>query len=224
MAVAVRSVMRRDVVAVAPDTPFKELVATVRDGTQRAVPVVDDLGRVLGVVSESDLLCHVAELPHWHVLESRRTQRARRTAAGRTAAQLMRSPAVTVADGATVREAAQLAFDADVRQLPVVDEFGRLEGLVTRGSLLAPFLRPDEELAADIRESVVTGGFCLDPRAVEVEVRGGVAMLRGQVESEAVRRRLAHAVADVEGVVAVDDALTCPADAHEPAGPLPLFY
>ena len=131
----VGDVMHPGVVAAHENAAFKQIVdALVRNGIS-AVPVIDDNRRVVGVVSESDLLARLSD--------GRPAPRAA------TARELMTAPPVVTQRGTPVADAAHLATQAGVRRLPVVDSDGVLVGIVTRADLLKGLLRPDEETTED---------------------------------------------------------------------------
>ena len=135
----VADVMTHGAVSATADTPYRDLVDMLEMRAINAVPVVDSFDRVLGVVSASDLL-HKIEFAGGvdppRVFESRQHRRDRRKAAGMLAQQLMSSPAVTVSNRTSVAEAARLMESAGVRRLPVIDDLGRLIGMVSIRDLL----------------------------------------------------------------------------------------
>ncbi|MGW1316403.1 CBS domain-containing protein [Streptomyces sp. NPDC002426] len=198
----VSDVMTRTVVAVGLDARFKEIVTAIDQWQVTAVPVLEGEGRVVGVVSEADLL------PKEELREEDATmigQRDRLTdyakAGALTARDLMSSPAVTVPLDATLPEAARLLARHGIKRLPVVDGEGVLKGIVSRADLLKVFLRTDEEIAAEVREEVVDRLFPVSRRNVSVEVADGRVTITGTVRDASlipVAERLAGAV---EGVV-----------------------
>jgi CBS-domain-containing membrane protein len=120
-----------------------------------------------------------------------------------TAAELMTSPAVTVRADATLAQAARQLALHHVKRLPVVDEWGMLAGIVSRADLLTVFLRPDEDIAEEVRREVVAYLFGEDATGVVVHVEDGVVKLTGRLADITlvpVAARLARAV---EGVVDV---------------------
>ncbi|MFJ9811051.1 CBS domain-containing protein [Streptomyces sp. NPDC101158] len=210
----VADVMTKKVVAVQPDAEFKEIVTAMDRWRVTAVPVVAGEGRVVGVVSEADLL--LKEEFHDHrlgLVEQLRRLDATAKAGSRRAKDLMTSPAVTVAPDATLPQAARLMAARHVKRLPVVDADGVIQGVVSRSDLLKVFLRPDEDLAAEVRHDVVDHLFPLSRDRVDVQVSAGVVTLRGEVRDRAlvpVAARLARAV---EGVVDVRCELGAGTDA-----------
>ncbi|MDC0765369.1 CBS domain-containing protein [Streptomyces sp. HD] len=212
----VRDVMTRDVAAVGRDAVFKDIVRTMQDRKVSALPVVDGGGRVLGVVSEADLL------PKEEFRDSdpdRYTQLRRLSdlakAGSVTADELMTSPALTVTADATLAQAARTLARARVKRLPVVNEAGRLEGIVSRTDLLKVFLRDDEEIAEEVRREVVAHLFQAPRSVVWVEVRDGVVRLRGRLRDPSLVPVAARLVRAVEGVVDVGFELDEPGS---PAG------
>ncbi|MCX5063953.1 MULTISPECIES: CBS domain-containing protein [unclassified Streptomyces] len=200
----VADVMTRAVITANRKDSFKDLVRIMQDHRVGALPVVDAVGRVMGVVSQADLL------PKEEFRNSdpdRYTQLRRLSdlakAGSVTAEELMTSPALTVRAGATLAQAARTMARSRVKRLPVVDAAGRLEGVVSRADLLKVFLRDDAAIAEEIRQEVVAYLLPAPASAVWVEVREGVVLLSGRVRDRAlvpVAARLARAV---EGVVDV---------------------
>ncbi|WP_369386492.1 CBS domain-containing protein [Streptomyces sp. CG1] len=205
----VSDVMTHAVVAVGRKALFKDIVERMEQWEVSALPVLEGDGRVVGVVSEADLL------PKEEFRDSdpdRFTQMRRLTdlakAGAATAEELMSTPAVTVHADATLAEAARIMALRHVKRLPVVNAESVLEGVVSRGDLLKVFLRPDNDLADEIRREVVDRLFPAPVEPVHVMVTEGVATLTGRVP-DATRIPLAvRLVRGVEGVVGVDCRLT----------------
>ncbi|MFE0653506.1 CBS domain-containing protein [Streptomyces sp. NPDC059534] len=205
----VADVMTRKVVAVQPGAEFKEIVAAMERWKVTAVPVIEGEGRVVGVVSEADLL--LKEEFHDHrlgLVEQMRRLDATAKAGSRRAEDLMTSPAVTVAPEASLPQAARLMASHQVKRLPVVGLGGTIQGIVSRSDLLKVFLRPDEDLAAEVRRDVVEHLFPLSQRRVDVRVEAGVVTLAGEVRDSALIPLAARLARAVEGVVDVRCELT----------------
>ncbi|MCI3278211.1 CBS domain-containing protein [Streptomyces cylindrosporus] len=207
----VSDVMTRSVAAVGRGAAFKDIVRTMQDRKVSAVPVVDGGNRVVGVVSEADLL------PKEEFRDSdpdRYTQLRRLSdlakAGSVTAGELMTSPALTVPADATLAQAAREMARARVKRLPVVDADGRLEGIVSRADLLKVFLREDEDIAEEVRREIVSYLFPAPASTVLVEVRDGVVTLGGRVHDTSLVPVAARLVRAVEGVVDVQFALDGP--------------
>jgi CBS domain-containing protein len=204
----VATVMTSDVVTVGPGTVYKEVVERLRDHRVSAVPVVDAEHRVIGVVSEADLLLKEErpDRPLGGPLVHPHGDAAR--AQARNAAALMSSPAVTVGPEATLTEAARLMHRKRVKRLPVVDVDGRLVGIVSRADLLQVFLRSDDAIATEVRDNVLRHALAIPPETVTVRVEDGVVRLQGQVETRSLASITARLVRAVEGVVEVENRLS----------------
>lgn len=163
-ATTVKDIMTTSVVAVREEADFKEMVAALHTRRISAFPVIDDANRVIGVVSEADLLLKEAGPALAHGL-GRLTQmpKERAKAAGITAVEVMTSPAVTIGADAPVTEAAALMQASRVKRLPVVDAAGRLRGIVSRADVLTVFERPDHEIWDEVVKGVIAGEIGLDP-------------------------------------------------------------
>ena len=220
----VGEVMTRDVVTVPPDLPYK-LVADllVRRGVS-AVPVVDATGLVLGIVSEADLLAKLeyADRTPRHPLSARRMRYRSRKAVGDSAAELMTAPAVTVSVTETVTRAARLMDAAGIKRLPVVDDGGRLLGIVARRDLLRLYTRPDAETRATLADGVLRS-LWLDRSTVDIEVVDGVVTLTGNVDRRSTAAVVVGFALGTPGVVDVVDRLTYDEDDSAHSGRLHPF-
>ncbi|MFG2041865.1 CBS domain-containing protein [Dactylosporangium sp. NPDC048998] len=209
-ALLVRDVMAKGVVTVAPDLAYKQIVDLLVDVGVSAVPVVGEDRRVLGVVSEADLL-HKVEFNgadvHAGLFERRRARLAKEKATGETAAQLMTSPAVTVPATATLTTAAQIMERENVKRLPVLDDDGELVGIVSRRDLLRRYLRTDDDIRAEILDGVLRRVLWIDPIEVDVAVTDGHVLLDGKVDRRSTAQIAVRLVRSVDGVVGVTDEL-----------------
>ncbi|HEY9373963.1 CBS domain-containing protein [Streptomyces sp.] len=198
--------MTREVVSVRGDAPFKEIARTLSRHQVTAVPVVDGGGRVLGVVSEGDLLRKTADqaatpgdLPAVPDLEA--WERAK--AEGTRAEELMSAPAVCTRPEWTVAEAARLMEVQGVKRLVVVDDEDRLVGIVSRRDLLGIFLREDDDIRREILEDVLGHTLRLEPSALAVEVHDGRVELSGRLPFRGMIPAIERMCATVDGVVSV---------------------
>jgi CBS-domain-containing membrane protein len=180
----------------------------LREFRVSACPVVNDAGRVIGVVSEADLLDKVTDcdLPVGLIrLRWKLGEESKITAV--TAGQLMTAPAVTIHADASVRIAARVMRDRRLKRLPVVGARGELIGIVSRVDLLGVYDRPDADILAEVC-SVAAGEFTIDPADLNATVSSGVVTLAGCVARQQVALELVARLRHVEGVVAVRDRLT----------------
>jgi CBS domain-containing protein len=209
----VAELMTTTVVSVRPETGYQRIADVLVEHRISAVPVVDADGKVLGVVSEADLLpkLNYPDRVPAHPLVSRRRREATRRAFGDTAGELMTSPAETIEATAPLARVARRLEAARVRRLPVVDDAGRLVGIVSRRDLIRLYARPDPEIWADVVDQVVEGMW-LDPTTVDVQVSAGVVTLTGQVDRVSTMEILVRLTRAVPGVVDVVDRLTASFD------------
>ena len=206
----VKDVMTSRVIWVERDAPFGAVAAAFHKYRVGAFPVLDDAGRLVGVVSEADLLAKLALDGEEHlprsiggILHHQQLDKARAT----TAAELMTALPVTVSPDDTVEQAARLMFQRRVRHLPVVDADYRLAGIISRADVLSVFNRADKDIAEEVTADVALTASPDD--AISVAVRDGIVTLTGTAQAEtghAIARRVRH----IEGVVAVRDRMRYP--------------
>jgi CBS-domain-containing membrane protein len=212
----VGSVMTADVVRAEYGTPFKEVARLLAGHRISGLPVVDEDDKVIGVISETDLMVRQAETPdpfapapRFRFPRFNRSARRRAVKArARTAGQLMTVPPVTAHADDTIVEAARTMARRRVERLPVLDEEERLVGIVTRRDLLRVFLRPDRDIRAEVIEQVLVGTLWLAPRTVDVSVTEGVVTLAGHMERRSETEIAVSMARQVDGVVAVVDGLS----------------
>jgi CBS domain-containing protein len=223
MSWTVDKVMTSKVLAVRATTGYKELVRLMSERGISALPVVDVLdseGRLVGIVSEADLLRKEERMGGGR--RPRLPRRGTEAKAGAlTAAELMTSPVVTVRPDDTLAHAARVMHRRAVKRLPVVDGDGRLVGIVSRADLVKPFLRSDESILHEVRENVLAGGLGLDPQALRVAVEDGVVTLEGELETRLLVDLATRLVRGIEGVVDVKERLACRPDDTAPGTPPP---
>ncbi len=210
----VNDVMTRSVAAVRETAGDKEIITIMQRRHISSLPVLDAADRVVGLVSEADLLFkEVGPEPFTGPAGSllatgRRGERAK--AAAVTAGELMSQPAVTIGPDATLAEAAKMMYARRVKRLPVVDDADRLIGIISRIDVLSVFGRPDEQIRDDVIKKVIAGEFSLDPSAFGVTVAAGIVTITGQADTDAVALRLLNTVKHIEGVIDVRDRLGYP--------------
>jgi CBS domain-containing protein len=215
------------VVSVRADTGYKEIASLLADRQISAVPVLDDTSHVLGIVSEADLLAKESLLEDGEsrvpLFVGARTRATRTKAAGRSAADLMTSPAITIGPDEDVVQAARLMESRRVKRLPVADAQGRLLGIVSRRDVLRLFVRPDREIREEVQEEVLLKMLWVDPAPLEVTVADGVVHLHGEVENRTLAELIGSVVRRTDGVVAVVNNLTFTIDDTKettPQGPI----
>ncbi len=203
----VEDVMTTDVWKVQSDTLLKEAAEILTKQRISGLPVVDGEDHVVGVLSEGDILFKETGKPEkesfldrWLALP---LTGLNEKLAARTVGESMTAPAVTISAKRPLAVAANLMIDEGVKRLPVVDDTGRLIGIVTRADLVRAFVRSDEEIAAEIREDVIRRTLWIEPDTVQVIVEGGEVRLAGEVETKTDAEVIPGLVQRVPGVVTV---------------------
>lgn len=201
-----KDVMTSPVVTVRPDAPLVEAARIMARRRISGLPVVDEEGHLVGIVTEADLLLKEAGpggLPLLVHADSppSELQPLLRRYEGRVVADAMTREVVTAQEDTPLHQVAALMARKNVNRIPIVR--GRqLVGIVSRNDVLKAFLLDDAELARQVEEALreleVPAG------AVQVHVSDGVVRLRGRLSSPAEARLVALVVRGLDGVVGVD--------------------
>lgn len=208
----VSDVMTEKVFTVDSDTPLKIVATRMLEYGVSGMPVVDG-DRVLGVISETDVLFKERTAPDrkglvdWLVHYAEDPPLAKLEA--RTAGQAMTTPAVTIAPGRSVADAAERMLELSIDRLPVVDG-DSLVGIVTRTDLVRAFTRGDEEIERDIREDGILRRFWLSTATIQITVEEGIVALAGRVASKELADSIVEFAEQTPGVVSVESKLTWP--------------
>lgn len=135
----VRDVMTKDVVSVKGDSDIYEVSRLLSENRVSGLPVVDEENRVIGVLSEADLL-HMAGIEKGHsfrdILKYLLGEPFPKNRAGSMVGDIMTSPAITTTPGADIREVAVMLDEKRIKRLPVVDENNKLIGIISRGDII----------------------------------------------------------------------------------------
>jgi len=202
-------VMTSEVVSARPDWSLKQAARTMIDAGISGLPVVDDDGVVVGIVTEADFIEAEA---------GRSTGRRRRlydtvfgekkTRVPSTVGAAMTRDPVSVDRNTTIAEAARLMTERRIKRLPVLDPDGRLEGIISRGDVLVAFARDDDVIADAVERGIVHKILMLDSSDVSVRVTDGVVSLTGAVPTRSDARLLEELICRIEGVVRCDSDLS----------------
>jgi CBS domain-containing protein len=146
MSTTVADVMSHDPIVVQPDTPLSEAIQILAKNRISGLPVVDPSGKLVGVISETDLMwqetgatppAYIMLLDSVIYLENpARYERELHKALGQTVGEAMTKDPVTVKPNKPLREAAQLMHERSIHRLPVLDDEGRVTGILTRGDII----------------------------------------------------------------------------------------
>ncbi|MFJ8962704.1 CBS domain-containing protein [Lentzea sp. NPDC102401] len=206
-------VMSRRVLAAAPDMPFRELVGAMIAADVSVVPVIDAVGRPVGLVSEVDLAAKLefhggAESPP--ILAGAHARSRWHKAFGCCAADLMTAPAVMVAEDMPLCLALRVLAGERMDALCVVNDRGTLVGLLTRRDALRLFLRGDDAIRGDLERQLF--GAAPTKHRVVVRVAGGVVTLDGALCLRSATERAEWIAHGVAGVIAVRNNLSFDVD------------
>lgn len=215
-----KDVMTTGVITVTPDTTVSKIAGLLLEKHISAVPVVDEMGQLVGIVSEGDLL-HRAETdterkPSWW-LELLRTPEDKAfdyvKTHGRKASEVMTRRLITVEENTDIREIANILEEKRIKRVPVV-RGAHLVGIVSRADLLRGLVtRPMEAAGADedttrkdiLKRAREEAGVV--DTLLNVTVADGVAHLWGSVDTEAERRAVQVVAENTPGITEVVDHL-----------------
>ena len=189
MSWTVADVMTKDPVTVGPGTSFKACTNLMRIHELSAVPVVDSECRILGIVSEADLLAKEAR-PLGGKANAMR------------ASELMTADLITTTAGSPLATAASLMFQHHVKILPVVDPQRHVIGVVSRAQVLKVFLRSDESIRKEVVRSLGDAPS-LELAESQIEVTDGVVHAYGVAEADRAAQLIIRRVMKIPGVVGV---------------------
>jgi CBS-domain-containing membrane protein len=203
----ISDVMTTDVAVVNPATGFKEAVELLVKRNVSGLPVLDEAGSLVGVVTEADLMSKEAFGEKLRPIEAvlgfvNGDHHWSAKAAALTVGDLMTATPVTAGPQEDVRTAARRMLDRGLKRLPVVED-GRLVGIVSRHDLLALYHRDDTDIAADIAARLASPLYAPEQNTVTATVSDGVVTLTGEVRWELEVPIVAGLAGHVPGVVAV---------------------
>ena len=214
-------IMTQPVITVTPETRIAEAARLLLQHRISGLPVVDDGGRVVGIVTEGDLLRR-SELgterqrPRWLelLMGPGRLARDYVDAHGRTVGEVMSEDVASVTPQDALRDVVRLMEKRDIKRLPVIED-GRLVGIVSRANLVRVLVHAMTRAAVprsdmEIRESILSeiAKEPWGPRfSVDVTVENGVVELHGSITDERERTALRVVAENVPGVKAVRDRL-----------------
>lgn len=217
----VSEVMSSDLITVRPDTRLKEAARLMIDASVSGLPVVDDDGRLVGIVTEADFVDQEAQ----HSWGQRRSlldplfgRGDRALADADFVGDVMTGKVATIGVDDSLSAAARDMVKRKVKRLPVVDADGRLVGIVSRSDVLKAFVREDYEIEAEVRALLEGRVLPIDPGLVAIIVEDGVVTLSGEVDARADARVLVDYVDHVDGVVRVDNRLSWHVDDRRAEG------
>lgn len=215
----VEEIMTRDVIAVAPETSVHEAARRMADHEVSGLPVVDDTGKVVGIVSDGDLIVRQKgqeRLPLWRLFfgDAERLAREYQKAHGTTVGEVMTRSVITVSPDLPIDSAAAILDRHQIRRVPVVAD-GQLVGIVSRGDLVKALAtappreeapHPDAQLVQEMKDRLAREPW-VSNRAIVVQAKDGILSLWGVVASEAEKSALETMARTIGGVKGLDNHL-----------------
>lgn len=215
----VEQIMTTDVVSARPDTPLKDIARTLTERSISALPVLDEHGRLLGIVSEQDLLPRAHEAPARQGLVARlRGKPNGHPPTAHVAADVMSSPVIAIEPFCSIPGAAAMMRNRGVKRLPIIRQ-ERVVGIVSRGDVIRAVARDDAEVRREVRDLIAFHqGLWSDPLPVDVSVVDGETTLRGVVERRTMAETLPTLIERIPGVLNLSSELTWQDDDRFAAG------
>ena len=206
--------MASDVISVRRETTLRDAARLMVEKGISGLPVTDEDGTLVGVVSEGDFLRKEVDRGDLMgrgllgVLFDNRDSLAEAENVG----EVMAENLFTVSPDATLVEAARTMTTHGVKRLPVVTREGKLVGVISRRDIVAAFTRPDELIEDEIREDILARLLFLDPTLLEIEVKGGIVEISGELPTRTDTRLLEAMVQRTDGVIRADINVTWKVD------------
>lgn len=222
----VRDVMTTDPIRVTPDTGLREAARLMVRHRVSGLPVVDERGRLVGILTEGDFIRQEAtrDRPHGvSLLDALFGEGELAAVTAETVSEVMTRSVVTITPEATLGEAARVLGRRNLKSLPVVDLDGELVGIISRADVVGAFAKPDDVIEDEIREDVIRRLLFLDPQLVTVSVDDGVVSLAGELENRTEVQLLEELSRRIAGVVKVESRLTYKVDDRRLEGTNPLL-
>lgn len=209
----VRDLMTTDPITTTPDTLLKDAARLMVQAKVSGLPVVRD-GELVGIVTEGDFLRQEAnrDQPYRFSLLDALFGDDPAPPIVETVGEVMSEQVLTVSPDTGLSEAARIMANRRVKRLPVVDDDGRLIGIISRADVVNAFTKPDEVIEDEIREDIVRRLLFLDPKAVQVSVKDGVVTLGGELENRTEAHLLEELTRRIDGVIRVVSNLTFQVD------------
>ena len=202
----VRDVMSAPAVSLSPDTAYAEIVHRFLSSDIGGMPVVDEAGRLLGIVTEADLLFKEAYRPGSHDdVIALRAARWQHKASAPTARGLMTPDPSTASLDEPLDVVARRLLEHAVSRLPVVRD-GQVVGIVSRHDVLRRFARPDYAIAADIERAIVDVPG-VTANSTRTSVSDGDVVLSGSVDALEDIETIEEVAAGIDGAVSIDNRL-----------------
>lgn len=208
-----KDLMTTDVITIGPDASLKEAARRMIEARVSGLPVTDNSGALIGVITEADFVKEEAG--------RRAGQRARllrwlhpepKSDSERLVGDVMTGTVLTLTGDSDHADAARLMDREGIKRVPVVDEHGALIGVVSRTDILKAFTRPDAEIIEELKTGLMRKILWIDPKLVAITCEDGNLVLSGQLETRSDAQLLVELARRLDGVVSVRDRLSWEVD------------
>ena len=220
----VEEIMTKDVITVSPKTPIHEAAGLMIDHGVSGLPVVDDAGSVVGIVSEGDLILREKpreRTPWWRLFfgDAERLAREYQKAHGMTVGEVMTRSLIAVSPDFPIESAALILDQHRIRRVPVVAD-GQLLGILSRGDLIKALAKAparaggqpsDERLVREMRARLAEEPW-VSNRGIVGQAKDGVLSLWGLVLTETEKSAVETMARTIEGCKGIDSHLVVKSD------------
>jgi CBS domain-containing protein len=196
----VLDIMSIDVLTVSPDESLKAAARLMVERGVSGLPVVNEAGKLIGIITEADFLEREADRSHRRLLDAL-MHKPDTVSEAETVGEVMSTHPVIIYPEASVTEAARVMSHHHVKRLPVVNDEGELQGIISRSDVVTVFTRPDDVIEDEIREDVIDRVLLLDGDSLDVNVADGIVHLAGVLPTRTDKRLLEEMVRRIDGVV-----------------------
>jgi len=203
----VLDIMSIDVLTVSPEESLKAAARLMVERGVSGLPVVNAEGKLVGIITEADFLEREADRSHRRLLDAL-MHKPDTVSEAETVGQVMSTHPVVIYPEASVTEAARVMSHHHVKRLPVVNDEGRLQGIISRGDVVTVFTRPDDVIEDEVREDIIDRVLLLDGDSIDVAVDEGMVKLSGRLPTRTDKRLLEEMVRRVDGVVSMESDVT----------------
>ncbi len=203
----VLDIMSIDVLTVSPEESLKAAARLMVERGVSGLPVVNAEGKLVGIITEADFLEREADRSHRRLLDAL-MHKPDTVSEAETVGQVMSTHPVVIYPEASVTEAARVMSHHHVKRLPVVNDEGRLQGIISRGDVVTVFTRPDDVIEDEVREDIIDRVLLLDGDSIDVTVDEGIVKLSGRLPTRTDKRLLEEMVRRVDGVVSMESDVT----------------
>ena len=209
----VRDLMTTDILTVGPEASLKEAARRMLEGEISGLPVINDDGNLVGIITEADFMATEADrrVTRRAGLLRLLVRDAEIPSHERLVGDVMTADVKVIGPESDHAEAARLMEKEGIKRIPVVAD-GQLIGLIARADMLKAYVRSDQEIIDEIQGHVMKDILWIDSRRVEIECVDGNVIVSGHLETKSDASLLIELTRRLDGVTSVSDHLTWEVD------------